>query len=96
MILYAEEGLLFVFYTGNRLIIQIEVGNFSELIINAFRINTESVVVRSDLYFLRAQILNRLVATAMPKFKLKALGTQGQAEHLVAKADAKQRFFGSD
>ena len=96
MILYAEEGLLFVFDAGNRLIIQIEVGNFSHLIINAFRINTESVVVRSDLYFLRAQILNWLVATAMSKFKLKAFSAQGQAEHLVAKADAKQRFFGSD
>ena len=52
MILYAEEELLFVFNSGNRLIIQIEVENLSDLIINAFRINTESVgCVKRSLLF---------------------------------------------
>ena len=53
----------------------------------------KAVVLRGDLHTAADQIHNRLVATTVTEFELFHLGAACQADHLVTKADAKNRHL---
>ena len=53
----------------------------------------KAVVLRGDLHATAHQIHNRLVATTVTELKLFHLGAARQADHLVAKANAKDRHL---
>lgn len=57
----------------------------------AVGIDSETVIVRSDLDLAGRKVFYRLVAAAMAEFEFVGLAAEGFAEKLVAKADAKDR-----
>ena len=54
---------------------------------------TKAVVLRRDLHTTAHQVHNRLVAATVTEFKLFHLGTTCQADHLVTKANTKDRHL---
>ena len=56
-------------------------------------IDGEAVVLRGDGDLAGAQVLDRLVAAAVAELELEGLAAERVAEHLVAEADAEDRFF---
>src|SRR5262249_25166819 len=53
----------------------------------------EAVILRGNLHSLSPVIEHRLVGAAMAKFQLERLRPVGQAEKLMAQADAENRFL---
>ena len=51
------------------------------------------MVLRGDLHATAHQVHNRLVTATVTEFKLFHLGTARQADHLVTKANAKDRHL---
>ena len=56
-------------------------------------VDREAVVLRGDFDRARFEILHRLIRAAMAELELERLRAAGQAEQLVAQADAEDRLL---
>ena len=92
MILDRKRGVFQMTHPFQAIIIQVDVGNFN-FIGQAFWINTKTMILGSYFHFTCCEILDRLVATAVPEFKLIRCSAIGKSEHLVAQANSEQGHF---
>jgi hypothetical protein len=83
----AEDRRFLVPQPLDGLVVEVDMGHF-DICRQRLGIDGETVVLRSDVHFPGAQILHRLVPTAMAELELEGLRPAGQAEDLVAEADA--------
>ena len=60
------------------------------------RVDREAVVHRGDLDLAGGQVLDRVVGAVVALMHLHGLAAEGEAEHLVAEADAEGRHAGVD
>src|SRR5579864_3882481 len=93
MILYAEHGFVAMAETLQRLVVQIDVREFDRILVERIGINRESMIVRSDLYFLSNFVDDRMIRASMPELQLVGLPSQRQTQNLVTEADAEHRFL---
>src|SRR5665811_1428008 len=88
MVLHAEDRLAAVAEAFERPIVQIDVGDFDLAQVERIRVHGEAVIVRGDLHASGELIAHRMVGAAMSEFELVGLAAEGEAEQLVAQADA--------
>src|SRR5947209_18155857 len=65
MILHAEYGVMSMSKTFERLVVQIDVGDFELVEVERIGVHREAMIVRSDFDLLRDFIANRMVGAAM-------------------------------
>ncbi len=70
-------------------------GDF-HIIRQGFRENAEAMVLTGNFDFAGGQVFDRLVRAAVAKMHLFRLSAEGEGQHLVAKADAEDRFAAGD
>ena len=87
MVLHGEGGMICVFHTLNGAIIHRNMGYSDALALDGSRINCIDMVLGANLDPTAAQILNRLVDTAMAKLHLVGIGAVGQSHQLVTQAN---------
>ena len=61
-----------------------------------FEVDGEAVVLAGDLHLAGAQVLDRLVAAAVAEFEFVSGSAHGEAEELMAEADAKDGFLADE
>jgi hypothetical protein len=91
MILHAENRKLFVAHSLDCAVIEIDVCDF-DLFWQRFGIDCKPMILRGDCHFARSQIFDRLISTAMAKFKFESPTPIGKAKHLMSQTNAKNRF----
>src|SRR5689334_20112028 len=87
MILDAEDTQTHMAQTFNRVVIEIDVGDFRAGQI-AIRRDREPMIMAADFHHTGQQILDRLVAAAMSEAHLFSLATEREADDLMSEADA--------
>ena len=93
MVLDGEGRELFVAHTLDAVVVQVDVGQLHQLRIQTGHVHAEAMVLGGDFDLAGLEILDRLVAAAVAEFEFVGLAAIGQAEDLVAQADAEDRFF---
>src|ERR1017187_6847240 len=88
MVLHTEYRLAAVAETFQRLIVQIDVGDFDLAQVERIRVHGEPVIVRGDLHAPGEFIAHRMVGAAMSELELVGLAAKGEPEQLVAETDA--------
>src|SRR5438067_7673071 len=91
VILHGQHRLAAMSKTFERLIVEIDVRVLDVILAERFGIDGEAVILRGDLDASGAQILHRMIAAAMPEFQFVRAAAEGEAEELVAEADAEDR-----
>ena len=92
MVLHAEDREFFVAHSLHCAVVQIDVRDF-HVGGERLRIDGESVVLRSNGHFARAQIFYRLIGAAMTKFQFECRAAEREAENLMAETDSEDRLF---
>ena len=64
-----------------------------DLVLHRFHVHGKAVVLRRDLDLARRQVHDRLVAAVMAELELVGLAAEGEAQKLLAQADAEDRFL---
>ncbi len=93
MVLHAERWKRFMSKALQCLIIQIDVSDFDFGFGKRIDIDRKSMVLSGNFDLTRGNPKHWVVTTAMPEFQLIGASTQGQAQNLVTKADAEDRFL---
>ena len=88
MILNAERRLAAVPETFERLIVQIDVGNFDIAGFQRIRVNGEPVILRGDLHPSSRVVQHRMVCAVMSELQLVRLRSQCQAQQLMTQTNA--------
>src|SRR5262245_10138898 len=68
-------------------VVQVDLGNL-QIRRERVRIHGVTMVLSGDDHLASRKVFHRLVATAVAKFELERLGTQGEAEYLMPQADS--------
>ena len=92
MILHAEDRQLLVAHSLDRTVIQIDV-RYLHIRRKRVAVDGESVILRSDGHFARAQILYRLIGPAMAEFQFECRTAEREAENLMTKTNPEDRLF---
>ena len=92
VVLHAEGRQLAVAQPFDGLVVEVDVRDL-ELGRQGLGIDGEAVVLRGDLDRAGLQVLHRLVRAAVAELELERLRAAGQAEQLVAQADAEDRLL---
>ncbi len=92
VILHREGGKRAVTESLERLVVQVDVGDLDRLLRQAVDVDDEPVVLRGDLDRARLQVFHRVVGAVMAELELGGPAAQGQAQDLVAQADAEDRL----
>src|SRR5215510_4315659 len=72
-------------------VVEVEMGKFDFVRVQAFGIDCEAVVVRGDFDSAAASVLDRLIAAAMAEFEFECVTAEGPAQQLVSQTDAEDR-----
>src|ERR1035438_803333 len=96
MILHAEDGLLAVAEAFEGLVVEIDVGDFDVVEVERIRVHGEAVIVRGDLDAAGELIAHRMVSAAMSEFQFVGFAAEGEAEQLVAEADAEDGLLADE
>ena len=95
VVLDAEDRVGFVAHAFDRLVVEVDVGDF-DFGRERIGVDREAVVLRSDGNLSGAEVLDRLVAAAVAEFQFEGAAAVGVGEELVAEADAEDRFFADE
>ena len=79
--------------TLERLVVQVDVGDLDRLLRQAVDVDDEPVVLGGDLDCARLQVFHRVVGAVMTELELGGPAAQGQAQDLMAQADAENRLL---
>ena len=93
MVLDAEDGVVAMAEAFERLVVQIDVRDVDLVEVERVGVDREAVIVRRDLDLLRELVAHRMVGAAMSEFQLVGFAAEGEAEQLVAEADAEDRLL---
>src|SRR4051812_11829130 len=93
MVLHGKDRLAGVAEAFKRVVIKVDMRGLAAPLAEAVGVNGEAVVLAGDFDFARAGVANRLVAAAVAEFQFIGGGTHGEAQELVAEADAEDWFF---
>jgi len=88
VVLDAEERQRFVAQAFERLIIQVDVGEFNFVGVDGVGIDGEVVVVGGDLDLAGGVVADGVVAAVMAELEFVGFATEGEAAKLVAEADS--------
>ena len=96
MVLDGEDGFGGVAETFEGLVVEVDVGGFSAAGFEGGEVDGEAVVLGGDFDFFGADVLDGLVAAAVTEFEFVGCGAHGEAEELVAEADAEDGFLADE
>src|SRR5262245_26724732 len=93
MVLNAErrDRAMLQAFTGA--VVQVDMCDLDVVQIEAFRIDSEAVILRGDLHLLALDVENRMIAAVVPELQLVGFPAQSQAEDLMAQANSKDRLL---
>ena len=95
MPLHRKDGLGFVFYAFDALVVGVHEPTFQRRFFKTIYVNSVSVILCGDITAIRLQVECGLVLAAMSVFQLVSVSASGKRENLVSEANAKSRnFFG--
>src|SRR5262252_7013823 len=89
VVLHAEQRQVSVPHTFECLVVQVDVGQFDLAFRQRVGIDGEVVIVRSDLYLAREQLLHRMVSTVMSELEFEGPAAERDATQLVAQTNPK-------
>src|SRR6476469_6289921 len=92
MILHAEQRQIPVPHAFERVVVQINVGQFDFTLRQRIGIDSEVVVVRRNLDLPRVQLLHRMVSAVMSKLQLKSFPTESDSSELMPQANSENRL----
>src|SRR4051812_30199980 len=92
MILHAENRQFLVTHSFDCAVVQIDVSDFN---VGGKRlgIDGEAMILRSDRHFAGAQIFDRLIRAAVPKFQLECRSAKSEAKDLMTETNPEDWFF---
>src|ERR1035438_5024585 len=96
MVLHAEDRLLAVAEAFESPVVQIDVGDFDVVEIERIRVHREAVIVRGDFDAAGELMAHRMVGAAMSELQLVGFAAEGEAEQLVAQADAEDGLLADE
>ena len=73
------------------LVVDVDLGDFGLSAGERVGVHRVAMILRCDRHFSGDQILDRVIASPMPKFKLKRGSSGGVTEQLISEADSKNR-----
>src|SRR5258708_5179056 len=88
MVLDAEDGFAAMAEAFERVVIEIDVGEVDVVCVERLGVDREAVVVRGDFDASGGLVEDGMVAAAMSEFQFEGLAAEGEAEDLLAQADA--------
>ena len=89
MVLNGEDWLVLQLYAGDRLVVEIDLGDYGSCFLQTFLGSCKSVVVSGDGDRVGFEILDGLVAAAMAELELVGLRSDCVRNDLVAEAIVK-------
>src|SRR5947208_15905048 len=93
MILNAERRQGTVFETFDGVVVQIDVSDVDLVQVQAFRIDSETVILRRDLHLFPLHVQDRMVSAMMAEFQLECRAAEGETHDLMSQADSEDRFL---
>ena len=89
VVLHGEDGAVFEAEAFDGLVVEVDLGDDGAVFFEFFPGGGEAVILGGDGDFSGLEILDGLVATAVPEFELEGFGAEGVGDDLVTEADAK-------
>ena len=96
VVLHGEDGAVFEAEAFDGLVVEVDLGDDGAVFFEFFLGGGEAVILGGDGDFSGLEILDGLVAAAVPEFELKGFGAEGVGDDLVPEADAKGAVIGKD
>ena len=93
VILNGKNGKVLMPHSFDRSVIEVHLCDFDLIGIERVGIDRESMVLGRDHYPTGLEVFDRLIGSPMAKFQFECPSAKGQAQKLVAQADAKDRFL---
>ena len=91
MILHTEDRQFLVAHSLDCAVVQVDVGHFN-LGGERRRIHSETVILRGDGYFARAQIFDRLIGAAVAKLQFECRAAKSEPKNLMPKTNPEDWF----
>ena len=91
MVLHAEQRHRFVAKPFQRIVVQIDVGQFDVVGVDGIWVYGEVVIVCGDLYLTGRIITYRVIPAMVSEFQLVSFATESETAQLVAETDAEDR-----
>src|SRR4029079_3667415 len=92
MILHTEQREIPVPHPFQRVVVQIDVGEFHFTLRQRIRIDSKIMVVRRDLDLPRVQLLYGMVSAMMSKLQLESFSAKRNSRELMPKANPEDRL----
>ena len=93
VVLHAEQRQRAMAQAFQRVVVQVDVRQFDFALLQRIGIDGEVVVVRGDLDLAGRECLHRMVAAVVSELELVGLAAEGEADELMAEADAEDGDF---
>src|SRR5213593_534457 len=91
VILHGEHGLLAVAHALGGAVVEIDVRLHQPGLLHGREVHREAMVLRSDLDAPGEEVLHWMIGAMVAELELVGVAAEGQAENLVAEADAEER-----